>query len=340
MLHIELEKNLEPYNSLALPVMADEFVAVQQLDDLKQLHKNLQRQPDKPLFILGGGSNIVFQGDRRGMVIHMANRGVAIEREDDSHVWLNVQAGESWDDVVAYTLQQGYFGLENLSLIPGTVGAAPIQNIGAYGQELANCFASLQSFHVLTGEQRELQHAECEFAYRDSIFKRRQDPAWIITSVTFKLAKQYQPILDYAPLATRFAQQQPSAHAVREAVISIRQSKLPNPKRLANAGSFFKNPVLSADDFARLQQQLGDVPAYPQASGLTKVSAGFLIEKAGLKGAVSDNATVGMYAKQALVLVNHGGASARDVQDWAKFVQHAVQRRFGVALEQEPVLVP
>ena len=339
MLRIEHNKDLQRYNSLALPVKAASFVQITSQADVQDLQQSLASKKECKIFVLGGGSNIVFQGDVEGLVIHIANKGINKIKEDDSHVYLDVQAGENWDDFVAYTLSQGLYGLENLSLIPGTVGAAPIQNIGAYGQEVANCLAAVNTYHLETGQTQSLSADDCQFAYRDSIFKQRQDAAWLITSVVFKLSKSFSPLLNYAPLASQFNNSTPSAQAVREAVINIRQSKLPNPADVANAGSFFKNPVLSLDAFQALEQKLDNIPAYPQDNGAIKVSAGFLIEKAGLKGASSDNGTVGMYAKQALVLVNHGGAAAKDVQDWAAHVCQAVNDQFNIELEQEPVIV-
>lgn len=291
----------------------------------------------EPLWLLGGGSNVVVPEQVEGEVWQIANRGIRVVRETADARWVRAAAGESWHEFVRTCVQQGWHGLENLALIPGTVGAAPVQNIGAYGLEVAERIASVRAYH--RGQQRwhELDAHDCQFGYRDSRFKREGGGQWIITDVTFRLPRDWQPRLTYPDLQRWPAWQQQAAtpEAVFEAVCAIRQAKLPDPATLPNAGSFFKNPVVSSAVVAHWRDLGWQVPAWPQPAGGLKVAAAWLIEQAGWKG--RRLGPVGMHDRHALVLVNHGGARGADVVALAHAVRTDVARRFGVVLEVEPV---
>jgi UDP-N-acetylmuramate dehydrogenase len=302
-----------------------------------------------PRLVLGGGSNVVLSGDFSGLVLLVALRGRRVVREDDDAWYVEAAGGESWHEFVAWTLSQGLPGLENLALIPGTVGAAPIQNIGAYGLEMCERFASLRAVELATGDVVELDAQACRFGYRDSFFKQDGRDRFVITSVTFRLPKVWQPRAGYADLARELAAggyaasagqgsgaaRQPTAQAIFDAVVAVRRAKLPDPLELGNAGSFFKNPVVDAGQFGALKGKEPDVVSYPQADGRVKLAAGWLIDRCGWKGRALGAAAV--HERQALVLVNRGGASGAEVLALAKAIQRDVLERFGVELEAEPV---
>jgi UDP-N-acetylmuramate dehydrogenase len=297
-----------------------------------------------PRLVLGGGSNVVLTGDFAGLVLLVALRGRRIVREDADAVYVEAAAGEPWHDFVAWTLAQGLPGLENLALIPGTVGAAPIQNIGAYGLEMCERFASLRAVELASGKTVEFDAHACAFGYRDSFFKREGRDRFVITSVVFRLPKAWQPRAGYADLARELAANgyaanggQPDAQAIFDAVVAVRRAKLPDPLELGNAGSFFKNPVIDAAQFEALKSREPDVISYAQPDGSVKLAAGWLIDRCGWKGRALGAA--GVHERQALVLVNRGGASGADVLALARAIQRDVQARFGVELEAEPVCV-
>ncbi|MFL9982893.1 UDP-N-acetylmuramate dehydrogenase [Paraburkholderia sediminicola] len=293
-----------------------------------------------PRLVLGGGSNVVLTGDFAGLVLLVALQGRRVVREDDAAWYVEAAAGEPWHDFVAWTLSQGLSGLENLALIPGTVGAAPIQNIGAYGLEMCERFAALRAVELETGAVVELDADACRFGYRDSFFKREGRDRFVITSVTFRLPKSWQPRAGYADLARElaasgYADTPPSAQAIFDAVVAVRRAKLPDPLQLGNAGSFFKNPVVEATQFEALKVKEPEVVSYLQPDGRVKLAAGWLIDRCGWKGRAMGAAAV--HERQALVLVNRGGASGAEVLALAKAVQRDVQARFGIELEAEPV---
>jgi UDP-N-acetylmuramate dehydrogenase len=293
-----------------------------------------------PRLILGGGSNLVLTGDFDGVVWLVRLAGRRLVREDEAAYYVEAAAGESWHGFVDWTLQHGYAGLENLALIPGTVGAAPIQNIGAYGLEMAEHFASLRALDLSRGTISEFDRAACAFGYRDSVFKQAQAGRYLILSVTFRLPKHWQPRAAYADVAAVLAARaivQPSAREIFDAVVQIRRAKLPDPAVTGNAGSFFKNPVIDAAQFAALQLHSPGVVSYAQADGRYKLAAGWLIEQTGWKGRALGAAAV--HERQALVLVNRGGADGRQVLALAEAVRASVHERFGVQLEAEPVVV-
>lgn len=327
--------DLQPFNTLRLPCQARAYRRIVSPSELADLPAGQRR------FVLGGGSNVVFGEQFDGLILHMGITGRRVVAEDSEAVWIEAGAGENWHDFVQWTLAQGYPGLENLSLIPGTVGAAPIQNIGAYGLEAGERIAHLRYWDVKQREFREMNSAECRFAYRDSRFKQEGwhlDGSRIIVSVTFRLPRAWTPITGYGDIRDELAasgSQAPTPASVAAAVISIRQRKLPDPALLPNAGSFFHNPIMDAAQAADLKARHPTLPCYPQADGRVKLAAGWLIEQAGWKG--RNLGPVGMYAKQALVMVNHSGGNSEDILRLMRQVQDDVRLAFAVNLTPEPV---
>ena len=334
------DADLRLRNTLALPARARLLATVLSADDARAIAADpaLCREPR---FILGGGSNLVLGACFDGLVIAPTIATRRLVGEDADAWYVSGGAGEPWHDFVQWTLAQGWPGLENLSLIPGTVGAAPIQNIGAYGLEVAERLACVDAIDLDTGEARRFTAADCRFGYRDSIFKQEGwhlDGRFLITEVTFRLPKQWAPLIRYAEVERELAAASlaaPSAADVAQTIATIRRRKLPDPASTPNAGSFFQNPVVDATQAAQLQAAHPTLPCYPQANGQVKLAAGWLIEQAGWKG--RRLGPVGMYEKQALVLVNHGGAIAADVAALAKAVEVDVQQQFGVSLLPEPI---
>ncbi len=329
--------SLRPFNSFAIEAQARYFVEAHDDDDVRaalQLAERLKR----PLLVLGGGSNLLLTCDVEALVLRMCSRGRRRLDEQDGRVVVEAEAGEPWHPFVLWSLEQGLQGLENLSLIPGTVGAAPMQNVGAYGVEIKDVFAGLTALDRQTGEVRDFSLAECRFAYRDSLFKQ-QSGRWLILRVRFALVRSgAAPLqLEYGPLRQRLAEQQvkaPTPLDVSRAVCSIRREKLPDPAELGNAGSFFKNPLVSAEHAARLRTEHADLVAYPAADGQVKLAAGWLIERAGWKGFREGDA--GVHRLQALVLVNYGRASGAQLLALAQRIQADIRQRFAVELEIEP----
>ena len=331
-------ESLKAYNSFGIDVAAEHFVEVQTDDEARTA---LIQAAEKalPVLVLGGGSNLLLTRDVPGLVMRMAGRGRRILTESADTVVVEAEAGEPWHPFVQWTLSQGLCGLENLSLIPGTVGAAPMQNVGAYGVEIKDVFAGLTALDRETGAVRDFSLAECAFGYRDSVFKQ-QPGRWLIVRVRFALSRQLRAHLDYGPVRQRLAEQgidQPTATQIGAAICSIRREKLPDPAELGNAGSFFKNPVVSAADAERLRVAYPNVVGYAQPDGQVKLAAGWLIEQAGWKGFREGDA--GVHRLQALVLVNYGAASGAQLHALAQRIQADVQQRFGVTLEMEPNLI-
>lgn len=330
------DADLQPLNTFGLPGRARWLAEVGGEADMGEL----MARPEwaGPRLILGGGSNLVLTGDFDGLVLKVAVRGRRLAGEEAESWLVEAGAGEPWHDFVRWTLAQDRPGLENLSLIPGTVGAAPVQNIGAYGLELAERFAWAEAMDLATGEVVRLDGPACRFAYRDSLFKQEGAGRYLILRVTFRLPKAWRPVLGYADVAKELAGvAAPSATQVSDAVVAIRRRKLPDPLEIGNAGSFFKNPVVSAATHARLLAAHPGLPSYPQADGAVKLAAGWLIDQCGWKGRALG--PVGTHPTQALVLVNRGGATGADVRRMAEAIQADVKGRFGVELEPEPVFV-
>ena len=358
-------QDLSSFNTLHLTCLAEQVVVLESLEQLAELGRQLVQAPG--FLVLGGGSNVILPSTLSSLVVRVALKGIALVESAADHWLIDVAAGENWHDWVVTATARGWWGLENLGLIPGTVGGAPVQNIGAYGVELCQRIASVTAWHVATQKYVTLSRAECEFAYRDSIFKRARRGEWLIVSVRFALPKVWQPVLTYPDLAkhsqlalatravtaqashtataravtaqaSHTATAQPvSAQAVLDAVCDIRRRKLPDPAVLGNAGSFFKNPVVSAAQHMALQARFAQLVSYPQQDGGFKLAAGWLIEHCGFKGLRSG--AVGVHAQQALVLVNYGGAQADELLALAHSIIQAVQKTFDVLLEIEPVII-
>lgn len=334
-LSVQPQVSLKVYNSFAVDVAARWFAEAHDDDQVREALA-YARQRQLPVLLLGGGSNMLLTADVEALVLRMASRGIRVLQDDGERVLVEAEAGEPWHPFVQWTLQQGLVGLENLSLIPGTVGAAPMQNIGAYGVELKDLFASLTALDRRSGELREFSLGDCGFAYRDSLFKQ-QAGRWVILRVRFALNRTAALHLEYGPLRQRLAEQgvtAPTAVDVSQVICAIRSEKLPDPAVLGNAGSFFKNPMVSVELAQRLSAEHADLVAYPQADGRVKLAAGWLIERAGWKGFREGDA--GVHRLQALVLVNYGQATGQQLLALAQRIQADVFRRFAVELEIEP----
>lgn len=341
MLHF-FEQDLSAYNTLGLHSIAREVLRYHHQDQLPALSERLAAEHGES-FVLGGGSNVVLAPRLDCLVIKVESRGVRLLSDANGELLVEAEAGEIWHDFVQHCVNQGWNGLENLALIPGTVGAAPVQNIGAYGVELDQRMHSLSAWDLVAGRMVDMDAEACGFSYRHSVFKEAQAGRWLIVRVRFKLstADAWRPVLDYPDLR-RHPQLQGSgdgatARQIFDAVCEIRRSKLPDPAVLGNAGSFFKNPIISADVYEALKRAHPQLVAYPQEDGRYKLAAGWLIDRAGWKG--RRLGAVGVHDRQALVLVNHGGATAQDIAHLADAIRADIAARFGVQLEQEPVRV-
>lgn len=331
------DHDLQPLNTLAVPARAARYAQAGDEESLREA-LSFARAQGMPVLVLGGGSNVVLPARFEGLAIQVAIKGVEIVAEDGEFVYVRAGAGEVWQDLVEFTLQRNLQGLENLSLIPGTVGAAPIQNIGAYGVELDTVFESLTAIDRQSLETLAFDAPACEFSYRDSIFKHRLRDAVVITAVTFRLRKKGEVNTSYAPLREALSAipaNELTPRQVSDAVIAIRRSKLPDPAEIPNAGSFFKNPIVSADKHESLKRDYPQLVSFPAGAGRVKLAAGWLLEQAGWRGHRQDG--VGMHAAQALVLVNPGRREGEYVLEYAARIQRDVYERFGVMLEREPV---
>lgn len=326
--------SLKPYNTFGLNVNAKQFVSVDNIDQLKEV---IKLQVNTPTLILGGGSNVLLTKDYGGLVIHLNLKGKEVIHNKDGQVNIKVQAGENWHEFVLWCLEHNYGGIENLSLIPGNVGTAPIQNIGAYGVELKDVFYSCEALNLETLEIESFTNTDCHFGYRDSIFKREAKGKYVIANVTLRLTKENHNLhTSYGAITSELESlkiSSPTIQDISQVVINIRQSKLPDPKHIGNSGSFFKNPVISTSLFTELKDQFPEIPSYPVSKQEVKVPAGWLIEKAGFKGKRLGN--YGVHEKQALVLVNYGGADGNDIYNLAVIIQKTVKRLFNITLETE-----
>ncbi|WP_348772666.1 UDP-N-acetylmuramate dehydrogenase [Shewanella sp. MMG014] len=329
-----MSASLKPLNTLSLNQNSLMLVEANSVSDLIRYIKQA-KEMGVPYMIIGGGSNIVFTCDYEGMIIKLINKGIVIS-EDNENVYLTVQAGENWHELVQFTLDKGYFGLENLALIPGSVGAAPIQNIGAYGVEINQFCNEVTYLNTDTFSEHTLAGSECKFDYRDSIFKKQLKEIAVITSVKLAIPKNWQANLSYGPL-NHLNSQTVSAKEIYETVCAVRTSKLPDPCKLGNVGSFFKNPIIEAEQYISLLKKFTDLVGYAQADGRIKVAAGWLIDEAGLKGYILGGAAV--HSKQALVIVNINQATGDDVRKLAHHVIDTVYNKFGIKLEPEPRII-
>lgn len=326
--------SLKAYNTFGIDVKTKELISVSSLSELQSV---LEKYKDKEIFVLGGGSNMLLTQDILKPVIHINLKGIQIVKQDQNHVWVEAQAGENWHQFVLWTLQNNFGGIENLSLIPGNIGSAPIQNIGAYGVELKDVFDSCKAINIKTQEIKTFTLSECKFGYRESIFKGSEKGKYIIISVTLKLTKKDHKIsTSYGVISNELQKMgviQPTIQDVSKAVISIRQSKLPDPKEIGNSGSFFKNPIVPRKIFNKVQKQYPEMPFYEVSEHLIKIPAGWLIETAGFKGKRFGDA--GVHQKQALVLVNYGNATGKEIYQLAKTIQKTIVNKFGIEIEME-----
>lgn len=332
---MQLSENvsLKPYNSFGIDVSSDFFTELKeesQIPELSDLKPGLEKK------VLGGGSNILLTEPVRALVIHNGLKGIHKLAENDSHVWLQVKAGEVWQDLVTYSIHENLSGLENLSLIPGCVGAAPMQNIGAYGAEAKDTIEEVMAWHWQEKRFFVLKNQDCRFGYRNSIFKQELKDKALITSVVFRLDKIHCLNTGYGAIRhelEKMGVSEPTVKSVSEAVMAIRTSKLPDPRKIGNAGSFFKNPTVSGMLFQDLKSHYPAIPHYPLPEGMVKIPAGWLIEQAGWKGYREGDA--GVHEKQALVLVNYGQASGKSIYSLSEKIARSVKQKFGIQLERE-----
>lgn len=337
MLKFLQSQSLAAYNTFGFDVKADLFVEINSIEEFQELLQTPKWKENQHL-ILGGGSNILLTDDFNGLVVINRITGTLILEEDDKSVVVKCGGGENWHQFVLNMLERNWGGLENLSFIPGTVGAAPMQNIGAYGAEIKDTFHSLEAINLKTGEIEAFLPEECEFGYRESVFKHKLKGQFLIASVSFKLDKPgfHQLNLDYGIIKNVLKDkgvEKPTIQDVSDAVIDIRQSKLPNPAEIGNSGSFFKNPIIDASQLEKLKSEFPEIPFYELKDDKIKLAAGWLIEKAGWKGHQENG--VGVHHKQALVLVNYGEGKGKDILNLAKKIQDSIHSKFGVELSPE-----
>ena len=333
-MNIRSNHSLLPYNTFRIDVNAKYFVEVSSIDELKEVLTSDVCKSNK-IFVLGGGSNLLLTKDFDGLVIRLGIKGISVCEEGDD-VYVEAGAAEVWNDFVQFNVNKGYAGLENLSLIPGTVGASPIQNIGAYGVEIKDCFYSLTAINVETLDLKKFNKEECEFSYRESVFKNKLKGQYIICSVVFKLSKKVNLKLHYGAIQDELTIRnitEPNIRDVADVVSHIRVSKLPDPSTIGNSGSFFKNPIVTLKQFETIHSKFPEVVSYPVNNEHVKLAAGWLIEQCGFKGKQVGN--VGTWKYQALVIVNHGGATGKEIFDFSQSIIDAVFQKFGVTLERE-----
>ena len=330
---IKTNVSLKPYNTFGIECYTKRFASFSSVEDLNEV---LKERNDDALLILGGGSNILLTKDFDGLAIRNEIKGFEIVKEDNETVLIKSGGGEVWHEFVLKCIENDFGGIENLSLIPGSVGASPMQNIGAYGVEIKDVFHELEAYHIETGKLETFEHTDCSFGYRESVFKRALKNQYIITSVTFRLTKQHQVNTKYGAISIELKQMGvviPTIKDISNAVIAIRSSKLPNPKEIGNAGSFFKNPVVDPSILDAITKNHSSVPNYPAPNGQVKLAAAWLIEQAGWKGKTFDN--YGVHKNQALVLVNYSDCTGLDIYNLSTEIIKDVESKFGLTLERE-----
>lgn len=333
-MQIHSNYSLRTLNTFGVEAIAARFTEINSEADLSALFAESEWK-DLPRLILGGGSNMLFINDYPGMVIHVKIPGIRFERSGDD-IYVTAGAGVVWNDLVNYCVDHEFAGIENLSLIPGSVGASPVQNIGAYGVELQDVFHSCRAFEIATGNIRVFSKDDCRFSYRDSVFKSELKGQYIITEVSFKLSVNFNPKLSYGAITEELQKRgitEPSIREVSSVVSHIRVSKLPDPSTIGNAGSFFKNPIIPLSQFEKLKDQFPDMVNFPAGQGFVKIAAGWLIESCGWKGKVVGN--TGTWKNQALVLVNHGGSTGSEIYEFSEQVIESANLKFGITLERE-----
>jgi UDP-N-acetylmuramate dehydrogenase len=334
MIRFSENYSLKLHNTFGIEAHAKYFFEFTDIEDLSVFLNSNESIGDEKILIVGEGSNILFLNDFNGLVIHPNLPGIRIVKEDRQNIWIEVGAGEVWDEFVQYAVDYQFGGIENLSLIPGSVGAAPVQNIGAYGQEVGNVVEKVKGFDLKNNMPIEFSAEQCEFAYRNSIFKSGLETGFIITSVVFKLEKFPEYVLNYGQVEEKAkGKGEVNLHTIRQAIIEIRQSKLPDVRELGNAGSFFKNPEVNVEIAEKLKAEYQNLPVYPTKIGKAKLAAGWLIEKSGWKGIREGD--VGVHGKQALVLVNYGNSTGKQIYDFSEKIKQSVLEKFGVELERE-----
>lgn len=334
-MQIQQNISLRQYNTMGIDARARQFSTFETLEALQELVALSDAQSAKKL-VLGGGSNVLLTSDVDGLVMKNELKGIELIRETDNHYYVKAGAGENWHQFVQYSIERDWAGLENLSLIPGNVGASPMQNIGAYGVEIKDVFEELEAFHINDKKVVVFSNNDCGFGYRESVFKRRFRDQFVILSVTCRLNKRPEFHTGYGAITQELEQmgiKELSIRAIAQAVINIRSSKLPDPAKIGNAGSFFKNPSLPAAQFEALKTNFPGIVGYPNPDGTVKLAAGWLIEQCGWKGFRRGDA--GVHAKQALVLVNYGNATGAEIYELSTEIMDSVQDRFGVELERE-----
>jgi UDP-N-acetylmuramate dehydrogenase len=330
--------SLRQHNSFGLDVRANYWLTLSAPEDWTEAMRQYPHLLEEDKLIIGGGTNLLFLSDFDGMIISPDFCGYSISYQDRHCIEISVGAGVEWDDFVAYCVKNGWYGIENLSLIPGRVGAAPVQNIGAYGAEASSLITQVDGFNLITSQKESYSHDQCCFSYRSSIFKEQLNKLFMVTSVTFRLKKEGTVDDSYGDLKRTIPDfGEPTLQNLRKAVIKIRESKLPDPRKIGNAGSFFKNPVVSEEVAFALEELLPGLPVYQLTDGFVKIGAGFLIEKAGWKGVRMGRAAV--HDRQALVLVNRGGATGMEIFALSQAIQTDVLQKYGVLLEREVQLV-
>ncbi|MDI9355501.1 MAG: UDP-N-acetylmuramate dehydrogenase [Chitinophagaceae bacterium] len=335
MYSIQERVNLFPFHTFHCHVFSKYFIEVKQEEDLNSILSS-KIFSENPYFIIGGGSNILFLHDYEGIILKISLMGITLITEDSDTVVIKVGAGVIWDNFVSFCVKKNYGGIENLSLIPGTVGASPIQNIGAYGVEIKECIERVYALDVILQKECSFSAEECQFDYRNSIFKNSLKGKKIITKVLFRLSKKPKINISYPDVQKKLKERgilYPTLLDIRKAIIHIRTEKLPDPHVLGNAGSFFKNPIISFSDFQRIQKQYPDIIGYKQSHSFVKIPAAFLIEKSGWKG--KRIGMVGTYPKQPLVIVNYDNATGKEIWDFARMIQKSVFDLFGIQLEPE-----
>lgn len=334
MIRFKENYSLKNHNTFGIDARAKYYFEFTDPADLYQLTQSNESWRGEPVLVVGEGSNLLLLGDYSGLVLHPNIPGISEIKEDRQNIWIEAGAGEIWDELVQYAVDYGFGGIENLSLIPGKVGAAPVQNIGAYGQEVGNVVELVKGFDLQTSQPVEFTATECEFGYRSSIFKTKLKNRVVITSVVFRLSKFPEFLLGYGDLEKKVDEKGAiNLRAIRQSVVEIRQSKLPDVKALGNAGSFFKNPEVQNAVAEKLKAEFDTLPVYPATPGKSKLAAGWLIEKAGWKGFRDGDA--GVHEKQALVLVNYGNATGKQIFDLSEKIKQSVFKKFGVELERE-----
>ena len=337
-MHIEQNRSLKNFNTFGFDIVADYFIEVSSEDELIDALA-WGREKTLAIFVLGGGSNTVFTRDVKGVVIYIAIKHYNAVAAANGQINVRVGAGMIWHDLVEQTLSEQYYGLENLALIPGLAGAAPIQNIGAYGVEVSNTLINVETIDKLTGERRTLSCSDCKFSYRHSIFKTTEGANLVVTAITLGLSSDDNPVVHYPALKNALkdaAIANATATDIYNLVCQIRRKKLPDPKQLGNAGSFFKNPIITRHQLDAIASQYSDVPYFKQANGELKIPAAWLIDCAGWKG--YRNSHVGVHDRQALVLINHGGGTGQQIASLSDEIKSDIQNRFNVTLEREPVV--